>query len=284
MSIKLEPEVSLASLSTALQVAAEEQEIVLVGGMALEVWRAFYSIDSRVAYLTQDIDFLGYQSAVDRVAEIFKAKGYCARYEKATMDDATASSGRIIIDVEDGSVGLDFLRCLSGLDEGKIWDTRNIIDYDGVRLVVIHPIYCMMNKIINVAWYPAKRDPAGIEQARLSIEVAKAYIQESIDASLQDIGSLESTSMRRDTLDAVKEICRFARSDVAMVVRELFPELDAIESIESNILMLRKIAPLIENQLSRESIIRMGVSAKISARLIFHKVRGRNLKDMPFRY
>lgn len=282
MSPDYEREVSPKSLYVALQVASEEQEIVLVGGMALEVWRAFYSIDSRIAHLTQDIDFLGCQAAVDRVAEIFRARGFYTRYEKATIDDVTVSSGRIIIDLEEGEVGLDFLRCLSGLDENKIWDTRNAIEYDGARLFVIHPIYCMMNKIINVAWYTTKRDPAGLEQARLSIEVAKAYIQESIDASLVD-DSPDSARMRRDTLDAVKEICRFSRTNFAMVVRELFPEVDAIKAVEGNIEMLRVIAPQIDRQLSSEKIRRMSVRVKVLARLSFNRAKGKNPHEMSFR-
>ena len=86
--------VSTSDLSTIISKIASP-DIVLVGGMAVDLWLKYYGIATEIPNLTTDVDFFGGRAAVLEAEITLKNDGQKVTSFIATLDDVTPNSGKL---------------------------------------------------------------------------------------------------------------------------------------------------------------------------------------------
>jgi len=159
---------------------SSSEKSVLVGGQAVAFWAGYYGIQSRLPALTTDIDYLG-TAADARKADARISFRHALKI--ATFDDATPNTAVITVELEgyDEPILIDYLASIVGLDSRDVRKGAVLIDFDGVRLHVLHPLQLLESKIHNLYRIESKRTAEGIEQARLAIEIAGAFVAGQVD-------------------------------------------------------------------------------------------------------
>lgn len=153
---------------------------LLVGGQALGFWADYLQVDKPadlVSGVTADADFIG-DSALAR--ELGKSLGW--RTWIPTLDEATPQTGKVTHRLRNGAIKqVDFLSGVVGLTTKDL--VRRAVDMEVPnigKLRVIHPIDVLDSRIQNLHLLPGKRTKAGIAQARLALDVGRAFIQSVI--------------------------------------------------------------------------------------------------------
>jgi hypothetical protein len=202
---------------------------VLIGGQAVAFWAAYYRIESRLPALTADIDFLGTQAEAKRAARNLKIPH---RLNIATFDDATPHSAVLLIDMEGYSepIIIDYLAGVIGVDARAIRKSAVTVQFENEPLRVLHPLQLLQTKIWNLYQLVEKRTEEGVEQARLSIAIAAAYIDDA------RMGA-------RELLKAVEAIARFAATEPARYARDHFT-LDCLQAIPKSAFAEGALPPL----------------------------------------
>jgi hypothetical protein len=100
-----------------------------------------------------------------------------------TLDDATPQTGKVTHRSRSGAVKqVDFLSGVVGLTTKDIARRAVHIEVPGIgELRVIHPIDVLDSRIQNLHLLPEKRTSAGIAQATLAVDVARAFIRQEIE-------------------------------------------------------------------------------------------------------
>lgn len=193
-------------------------QTVLIGGQAVAFWAAYFSISPRIPALTADIDYLGTKASAKRVAERLKVPH---KLSVATLGDATPNAAVIEVALKGypEPIIIDYLAGIIGIVPGKIQKAAATVEIDGTPLRVMHPLQLLQSKTWNLYRLSEKRTPEGIEQARLSIEIASAYVDEA------------ATDSRR-LLDDVEMIGKFAATEPSRFVRENY-QLECLNAIPS---------------------------------------------------
>jgi len=99
-------------------------------------------------------------------------------------------------------VTIDYLASIIGIESKDIEKTAILAEFQGKPLRVLHPLLLLQAKIWNLYRLEEKRTPEGIEQARLAIEIASAFIK-------------SANMSQRDLLNAVETIAKFAATSPA---------------------------------------------------------------------
>lgn len=192
---------------------------LLVGGQALAFWADHLQVKrpaNLVSGVTADADFIG-------DAVLAKNLGKRLGWETwiPALDDATPQTGKVSRRLKNGGVKqVDFLSGVAGLTTKDL--VRRAVEMevpDIGHLRVIHPIDVMDSRIQNLHLLPEKRTDAGIAQARLAVDVARAFIQQEVAARS------ERTGLK--LLERVAEIA----SDIAAVRVFLLYGIDPLEAI-----------------------------------------------------
>ncbi len=176
---------------------------LLVGGQALAFWAQYYQITPLGVLspnITRDADFVGTAQDASQVAEAMKPLGWTLW--KPTMDDATPQAAKLSKTIAgQGIKQVDFLSGIVGLNTESIRKRAvRFIRADGAHLWVLHPLDVLASRLKNLAHLPSKRDPQGIAQAALGIDVARAFLeQQTREAS------------PRKLLDAIERIAKIAQ-------------------------------------------------------------------------
>ncbi|WP_459061917.1 hypothetical protein [Stenotrophomonas sp. PSU-St15] len=196
---------------------------LLVGGQALALWVNALDVPLPTALaggVTVDVDFLG--SATD-------AREHHAFLEIATAEkrmrteihfpqpfENTPNSAKITIFRASGiAAEIDYLSHIIGYvgkDEDRLKDRAiEITDlyFSGSSLHVMHPFDCLRSRLCNIHSLPSKRNTIHVAQARLALEVMRAFIlkltEEESDTRaqmyplLEEIISLASSRVGVDT-------------------------------------------------------------------------------------
>lgn len=202
------------------------EETILVGGMAIDFWCKHYHIAPKLPYLTEDVDFFGGMSAIDLSDKQLANREH--RVYVATMDDSSPNSGKIAVDMDEDTnpVEIDFLYRIDGLSADDIEAGALTMKIDGAPVRVMHPLLCMENKVNNIAMYPSKRDGEGIEQATLSIEIARRYLAEKVTSDPET---------RRQFHKHSERIFRFAARDPACFAFHAY-QIDVLKAIPHDLL------------------------------------------------
>jgi hypothetical protein len=153
---------------------------LLVGGQALAFWADHLHVErpaNLVSGVTEDADFIG-DSVLAK--ELGKRLGWQTWIP--ALDDSTPQTGKVTHRTKSGEVKqVDFLSGVVGLTTKDL--TRRAIEMevpDIGRLRVIHPIDVLDSRIQNLHLLPEKRTDAGIAQARLAVDVARAFIVQEV--------------------------------------------------------------------------------------------------------
>jgi len=155
---------------------------LLVGGQALAFWADHLRVErpaNLVSGVTADADFIG-DSALAK--DLARHLGW--QIWIPALDDATPQTGKVTHRTKSGEVKqVDFLSGVVGLTTKDL--ARRAIEVempDIGHLRVIHPIDVLDSRIQNLHLLPEKRTVAGIAQARLAVDVARAFIRQEIAA------------------------------------------------------------------------------------------------------
>jgi len=128
-----------------------------------------------------------------------------------SLQDATSNSAILLVPIPgyDEPVIIDYLAVITGLESKAIQQSAVTVVIEGQNIRVLHPIQLLQAKIWNLYQLPEKRTPEGIEQARLAIEIAAAYVQETYTS-------------QRELLDAIEAIAKFTATMPARKVKEVY--------------------------------------------------------------
>ena len=153
---------------------------VLVGGQALAFWADHFGVSrpsDLVAAVSADADFIADGEFARQLAHVLGWKVWIPG-----LDDATFQTGKVTRKLRDGSVKqVDFLAGVAGLATEDVVRRSLEMEVPQIgRLRVMHPIDVLDSRIQNLALIPAKRNQAGVSQARLSIDAARAFISAEI--------------------------------------------------------------------------------------------------------
>ena len=153
---------------------------LLVGGQALAFWADRLQVErpaNLASGVTADADFIG-DSALAR--DLAKRLGW--QIWIPALDDSTPQTGKVTRRTKSGEVKqVDFLSGVVGLTTKDL--ARRAIEMEIPeigRLRVIHPVDVLDSRIQNLHLLPEKRTPAGIAQARLAVDVVRAFIREEV--------------------------------------------------------------------------------------------------------
>jgi hypothetical protein len=153
---------------------------LLVGGQALAFWADHLQVakpGELSSGVTADADFIG-DSALAR--DLGKRLGWTTWLP--TLDDATPQTGKVTRRLRNGTVKqVDILSGVVGLTTKDI--VRRAVEMrvpEIGTLRVMHPIDVLDSRIQNLHLLPEKRNPLGIAQARLSVDVARVFIRREI--------------------------------------------------------------------------------------------------------
>ena len=192
---------------------------LLVGGQALAFWADHLHVKrppNLVSGVTADADFIG-------DAVLAKSLGKCLGWETwiPALDDATPQTGKVSHRLKNGGVKqVDFLSGVAGLTTKDL--ARRAVEMEVPEighLRVIHPIDVLDSRIQNLHLLPEKRTDAGIAQASLAVDVARAFIQQEI-----------ATRNERAGLKLLERVVEIA-SDIAAVRVFLLFGIDPLEAI-----------------------------------------------------
>lgn len=153
---------------------------LLVGGQALAFWAQHYQVKPLgvlAAHITSDADFVGTAEVAQSLAESLKAMGW--RYWRPTLDDATPQAAKLSKRIDGhGIKQIDFLGSIVGLQTKGIKQRAAVLHLaDGARLEVLHPLDVLESRLKNLAELPSKRNPQGIAQAHLAIDVTRCFLE-----------------------------------------------------------------------------------------------------------
>jgi hypothetical protein len=171
---------------------------LLVGGQALAAWAVFYDVQpvgvlSRV--VTMDADFIGTR---DIARALHRQLGHPWKVREGTLDDAGGQVAKVYATVpEEGIKQVDFLSGIVGLDTQKIRGRASELELaDGVVVHVLHPLDILESRLRNLAALSSKQNAIGVEQARLAVQVVRAFI----------VGHMEAGGDPRVVRQAIKRV------------------------------------------------------------------------------
>jgi hypothetical protein len=161
---------------------------LLVGGQALAFWADHLQVErpaNLVSGVTADADFIG-DSALAK--DLARRLGW--QIWIPALDDATPQTGKVTHRTKSGGVKqVDFLSGVVGLSTKDL--ARRAIEMEMPNighLRVIHPIDVLDSRIQNLHVLPEKRTDAGIAQARLAVDVARAFIRQEVATRDERVG------------------------------------------------------------------------------------------------
>ena len=177
--IETEAVLSTEDVRAILEVCSTEG--VLVGGQALGFWADHFALTRPAeleAAVSAGADFIADGELARKLARLLGWKVWIPGF-----DDASFQTGKVTQKLPDGSVKqVDFLASVAGLATQDVVRRALEMEVPQIgRLRVMHPIDVLDSRIQNLALIPAKRTRAGVSQASLAIDVARAFMSAEID-------------------------------------------------------------------------------------------------------
>jgi len=202
---------------------AAGSELILVGGQALAYWMDHYDIQDgfgTTPAVSRDVDFLTRDPTGHAPLRLF-ARAIGGRPEIPPVEAITALVGSAIAPAEPGRIyNVDLLHRLVGVDREKVFHNSAVVSLpgSGTLLRVMHPLDVLRSRNANLHELIEKQDDAGQKQLRLSIEVARRYLEDHISALSEhivagDVGSKQR--VEREIFKSIKVVIDYARGDAA---------------------------------------------------------------------
>jgi hypothetical protein len=174
------------------------EQVVLVGGQAVNVWSEFYVAQGRAdelipdaPFVSKDIDFCASRATV----QLFATRLPTGRAKLATLDDATPQVGLVqFIDEAGQQRQIDFLGAPFGMEAKAITDASVPLDVldgqgrpTGYRFRVMHPVDCLESRVHNVVGLADAYDtPHGRRQLRAAVVCAREALKDILDTPASD--------------------------------------------------------------------------------------------------
>jgi len=204
------PEIALTEEEIDQILRSCDGRALLVGGQALAFWAGYYQVAPLgvlSANVTSDVDFVGTAQVARELSQSLKPMGW--RYWQPSPDDATSQTAKISKRIEgQGIKQIDFLGSIIGLKTEGIQQRAIMLNLaDGTHIRVLHPLDVLESRLKNLAELPSKRNPQGIAQAHLALDVVRRFLEQLLG---------EQSSRR--LLDAIERVARVAREKSLEVV------------------------------------------------------------------
>lgn len=157
---------------------------LLVGGQALATWAVYYDIQpvgELSKSVTMDADFIGTR---DIARALQRRLGQPWHVREGTLDDAGGQVAKVYATLPgEGIKQIDFLSGIVGLDTQRIRERASqLILTDDVVVHILHPLDVLESRLRNLAVLASKQNPIGIAQARLAVNVARAFVESHMTA------------------------------------------------------------------------------------------------------
>jgi len=168
------------------------EDAILVGGQALSVWSSYYDIHYSdhvfVGAISDDADFLGSRSDIRSIASGTKGKSHFTPQHMIS-----ALVGQVTIPLNsDEFVNVDVLHSIIGIDAEEVRQRASKFTYKSqvsekeYTFFIMHPLDVLKSRVENLAQLREKQNVEGIEQVRIAIAVASAFIKEVALNSAQE--------------------------------------------------------------------------------------------------
>jgi hypothetical protein len=153
---------------------------LLVGGQALAFWADHLRVErpaNLVSGVTADADFIGNSALAKDLARHLGWQIWIP-----ALDDSTPQTGKVTHRTKNGEVKqVDFLSGVVGLTTKDLARRAIEMEVPNIGLLrLIHPIDLLDSRIQNLHLLPEKRTDAGIAQAGLAVDVARAFIRQEV--------------------------------------------------------------------------------------------------------
>ncbi len=197
------------------------EKSVLVGGQAVAFWARQFDIRPRLPALTVDIDFLATRAEAKRVAARLTVRHVL---KAAALDDNTPNSAVLLVTLDNypEPVLVDYMASIVGVDSKAVEKSAVEVEFGGQPLRVIHPVHLLHSKIGNLYYLSSKRSEEGVEQARLSIGIAAAFLE-------------RAKLTKRERLKAIEAIGKYSLTAPARYAVETFG-LDCLKAVPASLL------------------------------------------------
>lgn len=176
-----EAELTAEELQSILKVCGPHA--LLVGGQSLATWAVYFDIEpvgELSRFVTMDADFIGTREIA---RQLQRSLGYPWKLRQGTLDDVGPQIAKVYATLPGiGIKQVDFLSGIVGLDSEAIRGRASYLTGpDGVTIQLLHPIDVLESRLRNLHSLASKRNPVGVAQARLAVEVVRAFIDGQLD-------------------------------------------------------------------------------------------------------
>jgi len=155
---------------------------ILVGGQALALWATWFKIETPAELsdkVTTDVDFIGSKANAGALNKHLKWTMW-----KPEMGNHTSQTAKLTKLVENNGVKqIDFLSSIIGLDTSEIRKRAvSLALPPATKINVLHPVHVMVSRLKNLQLLLEKQNAIGVAQARLSIKIVAAFLEDRIAA------------------------------------------------------------------------------------------------------
>lgn len=197
----------------------EEHKVILVGGQAVALWALYYKIslpDTGAPFLTQDADLFGSTADADLLT-----RELGGTIKKPGLDDSTPNSAKITFTGPSGTkLLIDMLWNVFGLKDKEVRSLAiSLAAGDMPAVSVLHPLLCLQSRCENLYGLSHKRTRISIAQAKVAIDVARAFVNETLARNA------------RQALKAAWRIADIAQSRAGVFIYSHY-RLDVLEAVE----------------------------------------------------
>ncbi len=196
-------EVALTSAEITQILTVCGTQALLIGGQSLAFWALHYQVRPvgvLSELVTMDVDFVG----AAKVAALLKKRlGGQWKLYTASLDDMSGQTAKVYEVLPDnGLKQVDFLSGIVGLDTRAANNRAVEVEADsGLWVRVLHPLDVLESRLQNLRQLPSKRNEVGVAQARLAVEVVRAFLEDRLAAG-----------NTRRVFQAIKRVKRLALS------------------------------------------------------------------------
>lgn len=192
---------------------------ILVGGQAVNLWAVIFDIRTASPFLTRDIDLVGGQSDAELANRQIKLphKLYLASQDDASINSAVIE---VMFPGDEKTRPIDYLMTLYGLDRDKIEASAIEVEFNSIKIRVIHPILLMHSKICNLS-LQGKQNAEALEQTLLTIQIVREFFKDALEGNDVSV---------RQMLKLFKYIINISKGEHGVFAYNKF-NIDAISSI-----------------------------------------------------
>ena len=204
------------------KVTQEPDRLVLVGGQALETWGVLLKVptpNGQLHPLTEDTDWLGDRSDAVWLANLLGVEH--TELWSPSFDDSTTAAALLYLErVESQVLMMDFLRCVTGLENQEIDQLAAEIEVPApgggsIKLRVLHPLHCLVSRMANLAVHPRKRQGNGPMQAQWAVAIVRA--------SLEDLAQSATEGQIRKACHKVADMAEFGHAEYCYLNFDIDP-------------------------------------------------------------